>query len=131
MLCVYLLVVLCVIFSCLGLSLAPTEQLVLTTIRQETSEQQDPGLGTGATMRARLTDRFDKSEFARIRLDDTLLVPGAPRLHVADPGLGAAIFQPLALKSYKVQFLSVSSPHLKGLKRDIDPEYSVAPWGLE
>ncbi|XP_031138069.1 phospholipid-transporting ATPase IB isoform X2 [Sander lucioperca] len=36
------------------------EQLVLTTIRQEASELQDPGEGTGATMRACLTDRFDK-----------------------------------------------------------------------
>lgn len=51
--------------------LAPTEQLVLTTIRQEASEQQDPG--SGATMRARLTDRFDKSEFAQIGLDDLCL----------------------------------------------------------
>lgn len=40
-----------------------TEQLVLTTIRQETSEQQDPDLGS--TMCARFTDRFDKSEFAQ------------------------------------------------------------------
>lgn len=37
-----------------------TEQLVLTTIRQEPSEQQDPDLGS--TMCARFTDRFDKSE---------------------------------------------------------------------
>ncbi|XP_031706428.1 phospholipid-transporting ATPase IB isoform X2 [Anarrhichthys ocellatus] len=36
------------------------EQLVLTTIRQEASELQDPGEGAGATMRSRLTDRFDK-----------------------------------------------------------------------
>ncbi|XP_039645374.1 phospholipid-transporting ATPase IB isoform X2 [Perca fluviatilis] len=36
------------------------EQLVLTTIRQEASELQDPGEGAGATMRACLTDRFDK-----------------------------------------------------------------------
>uniref|UniRef100_A0A3Q1C179 Phospholipid-transporting ATPase n=1 Tax=Amphiprion ocellaris TaxID=80972 RepID=A0A3Q1C179_AMPOC len=35
------------------------EQLVLTTIRQEASELQDQG--QGATMRARLTDRFDKT----------------------------------------------------------------------
>lgn len=40
-----------------------TEQLVLTTIRQEPSEQQDPDLGS--TMCARFTDRFDKSEFAQ------------------------------------------------------------------
>ncbi|XP_039645375.1 phospholipid-transporting ATPase IB isoform X3 [Perca fluviatilis] len=37
------------------------EQLVLTTIRQEASELQDPGEGAGATMRACLTDRFDKT----------------------------------------------------------------------
>ncbi|XP_051267516.1 phospholipid-transporting ATPase IB isoform X2 [Dicentrarchus labrax] len=36
------------------------EQLVLTTLRQEASELQDPSQGTGATMRACLTDRFDK-----------------------------------------------------------------------
>uniref|UniRef100_A0A3P9JDU2 Phospholipid-transporting ATPase n=1 Tax=Oryzias latipes TaxID=8090 RepID=A0A3P9JDU2_ORYLA len=36
------------------------EQLVLSTIRQEASQLQDPGQGAGATMRARLTDRFDK-----------------------------------------------------------------------
>lgn len=52
------------LFSPAAASLAPTEQLVLTTIRQEASELQDPGQGTGATMRACLTDRFDKSEFA-------------------------------------------------------------------
>lgn len=40
-----------------------SEQLVLTTIRQEPSEQQDPDLGS--TMCARFTDRFDKSEFAQ------------------------------------------------------------------
>ncbi|CAB1423864.1 unnamed protein product [Pleuronectes platessa] len=39
------------------------EQLVLTTIRQEASELQDPGQGAGADMCARLTDRLDKSEF--------------------------------------------------------------------
>lgn len=48
---------------------------MLTTIRQEASEQQDPG----ATMRARLTDRFDKSEFARIRLDDAPFMSGVLR----------------------------------------------------
>ncbi|MED6245218.1 hypothetical protein ATANTOWER_000260, partial [Ataeniobius toweri] len=37
------------------------EQLVLTTIRQEASELQDPGQGASATMRARLADRFDKT----------------------------------------------------------------------
>ncbi|XP_032360312.1 phospholipid-transporting ATPase IB isoform X1 [Etheostoma spectabile] len=36
------------------------EQLVLTTIRQEASELQDPGEGASATMRVCLTDRFDK-----------------------------------------------------------------------
>ncbi|KAG7523913.1 phospholipid-transporting ATPase IB isoform X1 [Solea senegalensis] len=36
------------------------EQLVLTTIRQEASDLQDPGQGASATMRAHLTDRFDK-----------------------------------------------------------------------
>nr|XP_054607155.1 phospholipid-transporting ATPase IB isoform X3 [Nothobranchius furzeri] len=40
--------------------LTPTEQLVLTTIRQEASELQDPGPGASTTMCARLTDRFDK-----------------------------------------------------------------------
>lgn len=50
------------------LLLAPTEQLVLTTVRQEASELQDQG--AGAAMRARLTDRFDKSEFAQTRLND-------------------------------------------------------------
>lgn len=77
--CVYLLVVLCVLFSPAAASPVPTEQLVLTTIRQEASEPQDPGQGqgAGATMRACLTDRFDKSEFARIRLDDDpILCPG-------------------------------------------------------
>ena len=68
--CVYLLVVLCVLFSPAAASLVPTEQLVLTTFRQEASELQDPCQGAGADMRARLTDRLDKSEFARIRLDD-------------------------------------------------------------
>ncbi|XP_015257401.1 PREDICTED: phospholipid-transporting ATPase IB-like isoform X3 [Cyprinodon variegatus] len=37
------------------------EQLVLTAIRQEASELQDPGQGASATMRARLADRFDKT----------------------------------------------------------------------
>ncbi|XP_061569998.1 phospholipid-transporting ATPase IB isoform X4 [Cololabis saira] len=36
------------------------EQLVLTTLRQEASELQDPSRGTSATMRSRLADRFDK-----------------------------------------------------------------------
>lgn len=59
------------LFSPTAASLCPpTEQLVLSTIRQEASQLQDPGQGAGATMRARLTDRFDKSEFAQIRLDD-------------------------------------------------------------
>lgn len=62
------------LFSPAAASLAPTEQLVLTTIRQDASELQDPGQGASATMRARLTDRFDKSEFARIRLDDAQIV---------------------------------------------------------
>lgn len=57
-------------------SLAPTEQLVLTTIRQEASELQDPG--TVTTMRASLADRFDKSEFARFRLDDALSLTQTP-----------------------------------------------------
>lgn len=74
-LCVYWLVVLFVLFPPAAASLAPTEQLVLTTIRQETSELQDPGPGTITTMRACLTDRFDKSEFARFRLDDALSPP--------------------------------------------------------
>lgn len=39
----------------------------------------DPGQVTGATMRARLTDRFDKSESARIRLDDAPFVYRVPR----------------------------------------------------
>lgn len=56
---------------------------MLTTIRQEASELQDPGEGTGATMRACLTDRFDKSEFARIRLDDAPFVSRVPKVHVA------------------------------------------------
>lgn len=77
--CVYWLVVLCVLFFPAAASLAPTEQLVLTTIRQEASELQDPGQGAAAAMRACLTDRFDKSEFARIRLDDALFVSGVRR----------------------------------------------------
>lgn len=67
------------LFSPATASLVPTEQLVLTTIRQEASELQDPGQGASATMRACLTDRFDKSEFARIRLDDAPFVSGVPR----------------------------------------------------
>ena len=67
------------LFSPAAASLAPTEQLVLTTIRQEASELQDPGQGTGATMRACLAERFDKSEFAQIRLDDAPFVSGVSR----------------------------------------------------
>uniref|UniRef100_A0A0S7ELI9 PPUP8087 n=1 Tax=Poeciliopsis prolifica TaxID=188132 RepID=A0A0S7ELI9_9TELE len=63
--------------------LAPTEQLVLTTIRQEASELQDQDQGANATMRARLADRFDKSEFAENNLDDE-----KPKLHVQ---LGAGV----------------------------------------
>lgn len=48
-------------------SVAPAERLVLTTIRQEASEVQDPGPGAGTAMRACLADRFDKSEFARFK----------------------------------------------------------------
>ncbi|CAG5895963.1 unnamed protein product [Menidia menidia] len=60
--CILIVTVLCVLFSpAAALFLAPTEQLVLTTIRQEASELQDPGQGASATMRARLTDRFDKT----------------------------------------------------------------------
>lgn len=89
------------LFSPAAASLAPTEQLVLTTIRQETSELQDPGEGAGATMRARLTDRFDKSEFARIRLDDAPFVSGVPRcMWPCATVIGAGVSQPPALKSY-------------------------------
>lgn len=72
----------------------PTEQLVLTTIRQEASELQDPDLGAGATMRARLTDRFDKSEFARARLDDAPFVFGVPRCMWLCTTERAAVFNP-------------------------------------
>lgn len=73
----------CAVLSRRGLSLlASTEQLVLTTIRQESPELQDPGQGAGATMRARLADRFDKSEFARIRLDDAPICVQSPKVHV-------------------------------------------------
>lgn len=64
----------CVLFSPAAASLAPTEQLVLMAIRQEVSDLQDPGQGTGATMRACLADRLDKSEFASIGLDDAPFV---------------------------------------------------------
>lgn len=77
------LVCVCAVLSRRGLSLlASTEQLVLTTIRQESPELQDPGQGAGATMRARLADRFDKSEFARIRLDDAPICVRSPKVHV-------------------------------------------------
>lgn len=82
--CILTCCLVCVVFSCHpAASLAPTEQLVLTTIRQEASEPQDPGEGAGATMRARLTDRFDKSEFARIGLDDAPICVRSPKVHVA------------------------------------------------
>lgn len=55
-----------VLFSPAAASLVPTEQLVLATIRQETSDLQEPDQGDGATMHARHRDRFDKSEFAQI-----------------------------------------------------------------
>lgn len=42
---------------------------MLTPIRQEASELQDQGQGKGLTMRACLTDTFDKSEFVQIRVD--------------------------------------------------------------
>lgn len=47
---------------------------MLTAIRQEASDLQDPGQGPGATMRACLADRLDKSEFASIGLDDAPFV---------------------------------------------------------
>lgn len=72
----------CVVFSCRGPPLPPTEQLVLSTIRQEASQLQDPGQGAGSTMRARLTDRFDKSEFAQIGLDDAPVCERSPKVHV-------------------------------------------------
>lgn len=75
---VYWLVVLYVLFSPAAASLAPPEQLVLATIRQEASELQDPAQ---ATMRACLTDRFDKSEFAWI--GDAPFVFRSPKVHVA------------------------------------------------
>lgn len=90
----------CVLFSPAAASLAPTEQLVLTTIRQQASELQDPGQGTGATMRACLADRFDKSEFARIRLDDAHLCLKSSGACGQQPGAGVS--QPPALKSYNV-----------------------------
>lgn len=68
---VYWLAVLCIIcavFFCCGLW-CPAEHLVLTPIRQEASELQDQGRGRGLTMRACLTDTFDKREFASIRVD--------------------------------------------------------------
>lgn len=77
--CIYWLVVLYVLFSPAAASLAPPEQLVLATIRQEASELQDPAQATGVTMRACLTDRFDKSEFAWIRLDDAPFMSGVLR----------------------------------------------------
>ncbi|XP_024859574.2 phospholipid-transporting ATPase IB isoform X2 [Kryptolebias marmoratus] len=58
LLCCVVVVLCFCFFVSLRLLLAPTEQLVLTTIRQEASELQDQG--ASATMRARLTDRFDK-----------------------------------------------------------------------
>ena len=93
----------CVVFF-LPRPLVPTEQLVLTAIRQEASELQDPGQGAGATMRARLTDRFDKSEFARIGLDDAQLVSRVQRCMwpCHSQRLRAAVLQPPALKSYNV-----------------------------
>lgn len=72
----------CVLFPLALASVAPTEQLVLTTIRQEASDLQDPGPGTVTTMRAGLADRFDKSEFARSGLDDALLPTGPSTLKV-------------------------------------------------
>ncbi len=93
----------CVLFSPAAASLAPTEQLVLTTIRQEASELQDPGQGAGAAMCACLTDRFDKSEFARIRLDDAPFVSGVSQGACGHAQrLGADVSQPPALKSYNV-----------------------------
>lgn len=93
-----------VLFSPAAASLAPAEQLVLTTIRQETSELPDPSEGTGATMRAHLTDRFDKSESTRIRLDDAPCVSRVPKCmwpcHAQT--LVATVSQPRALKSYNV-----------------------------
>lgn len=68
--------------------LAPAEQLVLTAIRQEASEQQDPGQSASA-MRACLTDRFDKSEFTQIRLDDAPFVSGVKKVHVPYSGAGS------------------------------------------
>lgn len=89
------------LFSPAAASLAPTEQLVLTTIRQEASDLPDQG--TGATMRACLADRFDKSEFARIRLDDAPFVSGVPRcMRPCAKPIGTGVFQPPALKSYNV-----------------------------
>lgn len=82
----------------------PTEQLVLTTIRQEASELQDPGPGTVTTMRACLADRFDKSEFARFRLDDALLsLPPLLRPN--------CVFEPEG--AWEQQLQSRCLPHLK------------------
>lgn len=118
---VYIDLLSCVLFSPAAASLAPTEQLVLTTIRQEASELQDPGQGTGATMRARLADRFDKSEFARIGLDDAQFVSQVfQSACVATPcatsSRSSRLTKPLALMSYKVQLLNVSGSRLKRLK---------------
>lgn len=81
---VYWLAVFCVAFFfvfSLRLLFAPTEQLVLTTIRQEASELQDQG----ATMRVHLTHRFDKSEFAQTRLDDAPFLSTAPKRCMSQP----------------------------------------------
>ncbi|KAJ3611118.1 hypothetical protein NHX12_021134 [Muraenolepis orangiensis] len=62
------------------------EQFVLTTIRQDSSE-----LPAAATMRARLTDRFDKRESTpETSLDGALAPPTPPspltwRAHVGPP----------------------------------------------
>lgn len=80
------------LFSPAAAFLVPTEQLVLTTIRQEASELQDPGQVADATMRACLTDRFEKSEFARIRLDDAPSPPlSPPPICVQNPKVHAAM----------------------------------------
>ena len=95
----------CVLFPPAAASLVPTEQLVLTTLRQEASDLQDPG--QGATLSARLTDRFDKSEFARIRLDDATFVSGV-LLGAWPPAIGAGVSKPPALKSYMSCYVSGS-----------------------
>lgn len=99
---------------------------MLTRIRQEASELQDQGQGKALTMRACLTDTFDNSEFASIRVDVAAF--SAPSDACGHAGWDPGDSRPRALSSYNLTYAPSSGPQRA---RYAISGYCVAPWGQE